>query len=72
MAQAIAMIPKKATRRRSQLVLISLNGNRSQIVSTIQTVTVQHMIQETWKLPDTVSANFSQYGGAMEVKYCQG
>ena len=72
MAQAMAMMPKNATTRRSQFVRISLNGKRSQMVSTIQTVTVQHMIQDTWKLPETVLANFSQYGGAMDVKYCHG
>jgi hypothetical protein len=42
------------------------------MVSTIQTVTVQHMIQEPWKFPETVLAKFSQYGGAMAVMYCLG
>ncbi len=42
------------------------------MVSTIQTVTVQHMIQATWKLPETVLANFSQYGGVMAVNACHG
>ncbi len=37
-----------------------------------QTTTVQHMIQATWKLAETVCAKFSQYGGVMAVKYCQG
>jgi len=60
MAQAMAIIPTKAVTRRSQFVRISLKGKRSQMVSTIQTVTVQHMIHDTWKLPETVLANFSQ------------
>jgi len=68
----MAMMPKKAVTRRSQFVFMRENGKRSQMVSTIQTVTVQHMIQATWKLPETVFANFSQYGGAMDVKYCHG
>ena len=53
-------MPKKVASRRPQAFPISLNGQRSQMVSTSHTTTVAHMIHEMWKLPLTVLANFSQ------------
>ena len=56
----MARMPKKVTSRRVQACWISLNGQRSQIVSTSHTTTVAHMIQATLKFPLTVPAKSSQ------------